>query len=706
MHNEAHMKMKTTDTPAPIHRAGRMSTRRWMQAIQDGVQRLSLVDVQLLQACLRYPFLRAEDIAVARHLHVATVYRHLGQLYMLGLVECVIPGVLGTGTCALYHLSSLGLHVLAVYEQEDAETLARFWHTDERGLLRLLPRLASLITVHNCINALVTHAPEALAERGRKPLCRWHWLRDYRYRFSFRGQDLSCTADAQLVLNVRPQTAEGLSTDPLWYSILLFLDTTLNERNLMQERLRRVLSYRECPERRPFYHHFPLVLVLATNPHRCEHWQRAVLDATKMQGAVFAPLVGAIACLPDESGTTLSNLWRLPWRTLGSNAPCHLRELLVPMPLEAIPPGPLDEDIARDEAAIATRELASVPIVTSGVPRFRQVIRGDFAARARVVTRETMRNVDERETIALLGLSLSRRLLSLLNCCLDHPLLTAREMAALLMVEERSLERYLRELRMRGCLEREETVAGERWRLSERGLRLVAAAHHLSVSRLATATTPTQQGTAPALEQLGLFEVRGHIRHTAGIYGFFASLAQAAQERYEHGHRLLWWETGSICERRYRDHDAWFNLRPDGAGEYQAGAQRVRFWLEWDRGTMVLRDLASKFATYARYVAYRMWIKEHAVLPLLLTVTADVGQEQRIKRVAQQQLAHTPGLRMQITTASLLATQGPLAPIWCQVVPSGGLTVTARSPPATRTPFFSLPDAGRSISGEQSPWSL
>src|SRR5262245_26012849 len=109
MHNEVHMKMKTTDTPAPIHRAGRMITRRWMQAIQDGVQRLSLVDVQLLQACLRYPFLRAEDIAVARHLHVATVYRHLGQLYMLGLVERVIPGVLGTGTCALYHLSNLGL---------------------------------------------------------------------------------------------------------------------------------------------------------------------------------------------------------------------------------------------------------------------------------------------------------------------------------------------------------------------------------------------------------------------------------------------------------------------------------------------------------------------------------------------------------------------------------------------------------------------
>ncbi len=335
-----------------------------------------------------------------------------------------------------------------------------------------------------------------------------------------------------------------------------------------------------------------------------------------------------------------------------------------------------------------------------------QVIRGDFAARAERVTRDVLVDLEERERVALVGLSLSRRHLNLLTWCLDHPLLTVREMAALLTVEEHSIECYLRELHIRGCLEREETVAGERWRLSERGLRLVAAAHHLSVGRLATATTPAKPGRAPALVQLGLDQVRGHIRHTAGIYSFFAALAQAAQERSEQGHRLLWWETGSICERRYRDHDAWYNLRPDGAGEYQARAQRVRFWLEWDRGTMVLRDLASKFATYARYVAYKVWVKDHAVLPLLLTVTADVGQEQRIKRVAQQQLAHTPGLRMQITTASLLATQGPLAPIWSQVVPPDGLSVTARSPPATRMTFFSLPDAGRSMSGEQSTRSL
>ncbi len=670
-------------------RGSRTRARHWVQAITDSVERLSPPHVQLLRALLRYPFSRAQDVAIARDSSVATIYRHLLLLHSLGLVELVIPGVLGRATGSLYHLSNLGLHVLAVYEQADPEMLAQRWQTHERGLLRLLPRLAHLVTLQDCINGLVAYAPEALSRQGRTPVCRWHWLRDYRCPFSFRDQDMSCAADALLVLRIRPRSEGSLPQETLWYSMLLFLDPTFNERSLMKERLRRLLYYRECPERQRLYHHFPPVLILVTNLHRREHWQRAAADALKMQGALFAPLQGVIAHVPEEHGTALTNLWRLPWSTLSGNAPCHLQELLAPMPLEAIPSGPLDEDIASGENADATGETLRVHIEVSRMPRFRQVIRGDFAARAELVARERTGGLDECETLALLGLSLSRRLLTLLACCLDHPLLTMGEMAALFTVAYGSIERYLRELRHMGCMVREETPVGERWRLSERGLRLVAAAHHMNISRIATTSTPAQQGTPPNLVQLGLDEVRGHIEHTAGIYGFFAALAQAAQERREQSHWLLWWETGSLCERRYRDHDHWYNLRPDGAGEYQVGAQRVRFWLEWDRGTMVLRDLATKFHTYARYVAYRTWVKEHAVLPLLLTVAADLGQERRIRRVAQQQLAQTPGLLMRMTTASLLAGYGPLAPIWSQVVPrDDGLIVSSPSQPMMRTTFF------------------
>jgi hypothetical protein len=34
----------------------------------------------------------------------------------------------------------------------------------------------------------------------------------------------------------------------------------------------------------------------------------------------------------------------------------------------------------------------------------------------------------------------------------------------------------------------------------------------------------------------------------------------------------------------------------------QLGERSLRFWLEWDRGTMKLQDLQLKFATYAMYL--------------------------------------------------------------------------------------------------------
>ena len=40
------------------------------------------------------------------------------------------------------------------------------------------------------------------------------------------------------------------------------------------------------------------------------------------------------------------------------------------------------------------------------------------------------------------------------------------------------------------------------------------------------------------------------------------------------------------------------------------GHQQVRFWLEWDRGTMNVRDLAVKFTSYASYIASREWARE------------------------------------------------------------------------------------------------
>jgi hypothetical protein len=195
---------------------------------------------------------------------------------------------------------------------------------------------------------------------------------------------------------------------------------------------------------------------------------------------------------------------------------------------------------------------------------------------------------------------------------------------------------------------------------------LIAATQHISIQRIATVE---ESDGETYLVQRGVDVLLRHLEHTAGIYGFFASLSQAASQERLQGreHRLLWWETGAACERRYRDHERWHNLRPDAGAEYQAGERQVRFWLEWDRATMGTRDLVAKFRTYAHYVTSREWFKEKEVLPHLLVIAPDKEQEMRIAHVAAAFLANTRGLVVRTTTSTRLTVRGPLAAIWYQV---------------------------------------
>ena len=119
-----------------------------------------------------------------------------------------------------------------------------------------------------------------------------------------------------------------------------------------------------------------------------------------------------------------------------------------------------------------------------------------------------------------------------------------------------------------------------------------------------------------------------------------------------------------MCERRYRMGEHWYNLRPDALAGYRIGQRHLRFWLEWDRGTMNVRDLSIKFASYAHFIASREWAREDASVPWLLCVAPDIAQEKRIQRVTQARLARTSGLVLCTTTEVLLNEHGPLASIW------------------------------------------
>jgi len=175
------------------------------------------------------------------------------------------------------------------------------------------------------------------------------------------------------------------------------------------------------------------------------------------------------------------------------------------------------------------------------------------------------------------------------------------------------------------------------------------------------------------LSTLRLYSAEGSALSLACVFqsdhqkDHFAALAQAARQHPEQSQ--YWWETGALCERRYRVGEQWYNFRPDALAEYGVGQEQSRFWLVWDCCTMNECDLAIKFTSYARYVVSREWARERSMLPVMLYSAPDIAQERRMHRVAQARLTYTPGVVAWTTTAVLLNQHGPLAPIWLQAIP-------------------------------------
>src|SRR6266487_3233244 len=623
---------------------------------------LSDIDWRLLHWLLHYPLQRADDleVGVARWASRATVYRHMQALEAKGLVESVLPKTPGTGK-RLYHLSNLGLHLLARHVNRPARKLAQSWQADEAGLLRLLPRLTTLLVLQEVVNGLVTHAADAMATQGRRPrLVRWNCQRDVTHRFLYREQSMRFFADSLIALCIRTQQDDGSVLDK-WYGLFM-LSTELDDERLMRLRLERLLCWRESPERWSSYQHMLPVLILAKSPRQRDHWQRAV-EATTLK-LRFDPLTGALACL-HLSESAYVNPWLLNWRTLSTDMSCHLQGLLRPLPHAAFPSSVRLEEGEDEEREARSPSSASVTTVSAGThSRLGHLVVGDLANRAAHVRQV---GLEEQEIIALLGLRLTPCQWSILSLLLAHPLLSDEELAELLSLQRKSVRCSLYELHQLGCLEPILTEVGKRWHLRGSGLHMIATACHMQIRNIAISPENTAVTEMPTEVQRGENWLLQHIRHTAGIYGFFASLAQAA--RREPGQALCWWETGAMCERRYRVGEQWYNLKPDALAEYRVGTQQMRFWLEWDRGTMNVRDLAVKFTSYAQYIASRKWARERSTLPRLFCVAPDIAQERRMQRVAQARLTPTPGVVLRTTTEVLLKELGPLAPIWLQGIP-------------------------------------
>ena len=156
-------------------------------------------------------------------------------------------------------------------------------------------------------------------------------------------------------------------------------------------------------------------------------------------------------------------------------------------------------------------------------------------------------------------------------------------------------------------------------RAHARGLRVLAQLAACSILRV------VRQPVTTPLQQRGVKGLLHQVAHTAGVYGFFATLARELAA--VPGATLHWWETGARCERVFVWREQTYHFKPDAfAGVHLAG-RTVRFWLEWDRSTISTKDLAEKFASYQYYIRAREWAREHQILPWLLIVVPNHDQE-------------------------------------------------------------------------------
>lgn len=622
--------------------------------------RTSLADIdwRLLHWLLHYPLQRLDDlvVGVARWASRATVYRHIHALEAIGLLESVLPKSPGTGK-RLYHLSNPGLHLLAMNLDTPARELVRRWQVDEAGLLRGLPRLPTLLVLQEVVNGLVIHAAETMTTQGRRPeLVRWNWQRDLTHRFHFREKRMRFFADGVLALCIRTQQGDGRALEQ-WYGVVL-LTAELDDERLMRLRLERLLCWHESPERWSCYQYMLPVLILARTQRQRDHWQRAVEAASRKLH--LDPLAGALTCVPSGEHVQV-NPWMLNWRTISTEVPCHLQELLKPLQSNAFPLSlPLEESYERQSRSrVAVDEITSERSV-----RLSRLIVGGLESRAAQVMQD---GLEEREVVSLLGLRLSSCHWNILHLLLEHPLLSDEELAQLLGLQRKSLRCALYELHQLGCIEPIVTEVGKRWHVCVRGLHLIAAANHMHIRTIIEMSDDETDKEASTRKQQGVAWLFQHIGHTAGIYRFFAHVAQAT--RMEADHELCWLETGRVCERRYRVGEQWYNFRPDAQAEYRMGQRPIRFWLEWDCGTMNARDLAIKFASYGHYLASLEWARECSRIPALVCVAPDIAQERRMLRVAQARLAPIRGCELWTATEVLMNEHGPLAPIWLQSIP-------------------------------------
>lgn len=223
---------------------------------------------------------------------------------------------------------------------------------------------------------------------------------------------------------------------------------------------------------------------------------------------------------------------------------------------------------------------------------------------------------------------------ALLDVIGRHPFLTADDIAAVMDWNTRWARYQRRRLLDLGLVRLvaadeigAEASARGLTELTQDGVALLAAGQGLSPAGAMRGAGLVGGGPQPAAPvRRKLLQT---LDHTLGVNGVFVSLYRTARQRRTRGHddAVLEWRSPVLCSNRL--------IRPDGYAVYCRDGAPFGFFLEYDRGTMKLRQYYAKFSAYYTYLEQGLFERHYDGMPTVLVVTTDIAAEKRVLRAAR-----------------------------------------------------------------------
>ena len=307
--------------------------------------------------------------------------------------------------------------------------------------------------------------------------------------------------------------------------------------------------------------HFPTLVVATLDRRRARAWGQMLADSSRAR--FDAPLPACLTTWDDPPGG-LEELTRFP----ASGRP----------PTESL-----------------SRHIRLKPL-SPRRPRSRlpRIVGDALSTPARAST------ADNSIGKAVMGLSATDR--ALLDLVGRHPFQTPERLASVLGWQVRWARERRNRLVARGLMwllgpkEIGEVMGALGLvELTADGLALVAAQQGLRVAEAVRYNGLAGGGPASPIGSRRMLVA--NLSHTLGADGVFVHLIETARRASALGRddALLEWRNAAACGRGH--------LRPDGYGIYRRGGRLYGFFLEYDQGTMSVRDYLAKFAAYHEYLA-------------------------------------------------------------------------------------------------------